>query len=238
MLKPHGQLLKPFGHSIRDAFDKIQKSLQPVAENVFVEIDKIHGIPLISKIDLTQINATAFDGEFEYYKSGRGVRIKISSNAINKEFALLHEIGHLIDNQAIGFKGSNESEMPNNEFAEIFIALKKTDAIKRLSQMQASGKYAYMGKIRKLTDNQIASINYLLQPKEQWARAYSQYISTKSQNEILQKQLNKQLKSTEILTEQWVENDFENIIFAIDKFLNNGRNNFNKATRESYTSPT
>jgi len=212
---------EPLAKSVSELFDKIQKPVKPISKNVFAAIDKIHRLPRVSKIDLIQVNATNFDGEFEYYKMGRGIRIKISSNTVNKELALLHEIGHFIDNQAIGVKGVNESEVRDGELRGVLEAFKETDTIKKLLKMQKTGKFDLMGKMRKLTDKQKCSIEYLLHPREQWARAYGQYIALKSADKFLLEQLNWEINANEIIPTQWKKNDFKNVIFAIDNLLIN-----------------
>ena len=138
-----GNKLKPLAYPIRFSFDKIQKSLKNTAENQFTEIEKIHGLPLLSKMDIIQVNAKFFDGEFEYMKLGRGIRIKISSDTQNKEFTLLHEIGHVIDNQATGVGGINETGSPENIFSDILKAIEQTDLTKSLRVMQKRRRFEY-----------------------------------------------------------------------------------------------
>jgi hypothetical protein len=214
-----GNKLKPLAYPIRSSFDKIQKSLKNTAENQFTEIEKIHGLPLLSKMDIIQVNAKFFDGEFEYMKLGRGIRIKISSDTQNKEFTLLHEIGHVIDNQATGVRGINETGSPENIFSDILKAIEQTDLTKSLRVMQKSGRFEYKNKLRKIGTKDYDRLNYLLQPKELWARAYSQYIAMKSGNKELLKQLNWEENRQTIFKTQWMENDFKMVIFEVEKFL-------------------
>ena len=58
-----------------------------------------------------------------------------------------------------------------------------------------------------------------MQPKELWARAYSQYIAMKSGNKELLKQLNWEENRQTIFKTQWMENDFKMVIFEVEKFL-------------------
>ena len=214
-----GNKLKPLAYPIRSSFDKIQQPLKNTAETVFTEIEKIHGFPLLSKMDIIQVNAKVFDGEFEYMKLSRGIRIKISSNTQNKEFTLLHEIGHIIDNQATGVRGINETGSLKNVFLDILKSIEQTDLTKRLRVMQTSGRFEYKNKLRKIGTKDYERLNYLLQPKELWARAYSQYISMKSGNKDLLNQLNWEERSQTIFKTQWLENDFKMITFELEKFL-------------------
>jgi hypothetical protein len=214
-----GNKLKPLAYPIRFSFDKIQKSLKNTAEILFTEIEKIHGLPLLSKMDIIQVNAKFFDGEFEYMKLGRGIRIKISSDTQNKEFTLLHEIGHVIDNQATGVGGINETGSPENIFSDILKAIEQTDLTKSLRVMQKRRRFEYKNKLRKIGTKDYDRLNYLLQPKELWARVYSQYIAMKSGNKELLKQLNWEENRQTIFKTQWMENDFKMVIFEVEKFL-------------------
>jgi Zn-dependent peptidase ImmA (M78 family) len=206
-------------HNIDHCFENIQKPLQKIAGTVFFAIQKIHNVPLLSKMDIVQVNAKNFDGLFEYFKLGRGIQIKISSNSKNKEFTLLHEIGHIIDNQALGTKGVNESEQPKSLLISILQAIEKTGLIMELRKMQKRKKMMYNNRLIQILPDDYIRLNYYLQPKELWARAYTQYIIIKSENTYLKEQLSSEYQREAIFKTQWLENDFENVIFEIETFL-------------------
>ncbi len=170
-------------------------------------------------MDIVQVNAKNFDGLFEYFKLGRGIQIKISSNSKNKEFTLLHEIGHIIDNQALGTKGVNESEQPKSLLISILQAIEKTGLIMELRKMQKRKKMMYNNRLIQILPDDYIRLNYYLQPKELWARAYTQYIIIKSENTYLKEQLSSEYQREAIFKTQWLENDFENVIFEIETFL-------------------
>ncbi|MDR0792575.1 MAG: hypothetical protein LBE82_04650 [Chitinophagaceae bacterium] len=214
-----GLLLSPIGDSVRKSFAHIANPVKDISETVFVAIEKIHGFPRVSNLDIKQSNATTFDGIFNYNRGGRGIDIRISKYATNKEFTLLHELGHVIDNQSIGIRGFNESENAGNEFRKVLNSIEQTFLVKRLREIQQSGKREFNGRRIKIEPDDAKYLNYILNAKELWARAYAQYVVTKSGNVELLKQLADENKKNSVYTTQWVDDDFKNVIFEIDNLL-------------------
>ena len=66
-----------------------------------------------------------------------------------------------------------------------------------------------------------AYVEYLLEPKELFARSYVQYIVVNSQNRVLQRQLDdlRQEPLTSLYPLQWDEEDFLPIADALDAVL-------------------
>jgi len=121
-----------------------------------------------------------------------------TKQSLMHEHALTHEIGHFLDHGALNSKA----------FDYISDAAYQSKSIKEISTRLKSTR-------NKRNEDYY---NYLLRPVEIWARAYAQWLTEKSGDAILVKQLNEIMKD-ERRVMQWSNEDFRGISAAIDKSM-------------------
>lgn len=168
------------------------------------EISKVHKIQLPYRIGIEDFISSQVDGQLIV----EGIfpkKIVISEKCNDPMFAVLHEVGHLIDYLCIPGRYEFANNKIKNMLSNWWKVVKKTEAYKNLAGMRPKN-----GIIKK-------RIKYLLTPDELWARSYSQYIATKSSHPQLRKELSVNLSS--LYPKQWNEDDFREIEVAIDELL-------------------
>lgn len=176
--------------------------VQDVAKKVLTVIDDVHRVALLPKIPLK----TEFSFDYDAMYLREESKIILSTQAIHPELSLIHEIGHLIDNEAIGDIGIHASKN-HPLLAEWRDAVANSAATKALNDL------------RGIIDDD--TLNYYLATSEQWARSYAQYIAKQSKSVILNEQLSARLNNPkdELRYSQWQDNDFEHILIAIDNLF-------------------
>src|SRR5262249_13642197 len=138
------------------------------------------------------------------------------------EFTLVHEIGHFLDQQGAG-KGKYHASSRDIDYSDFRRIVKESRAIKRLEQMLAEGKASVTlpDGTRKEYPVDKRHVLYLLDMREIWARAYSQYVAVKSGDPLLLKQLDELRNYGGELSYpwQWDEDDFARIADEIDRLM-------------------
>jgi hypothetical protein len=117
-----------------------------------------------------------------------------------------HEVGHLLDLEAIGEKG-NYATLTDAGMKQVLAAAEKTEAVKALRQ-----------KLAETTSEEVAKhLRYLLMPQEIWARAYAQFIAEEAGSKMLQGELAAALEGEKF--RQWAREDFGQVSAAIHKLF-------------------
>ena len=177
-----------------------QGSIRAKWDNVKKTIDEVHGdgpLPL-TLITHKEIKGTT-NGEFYRYNS--------NINTFNEEsipMTLTHELGHWIDFRGFrGIPGAQSQNLRSPEFAshsplfKKFISLaKKTKKIEAISSSRLPAR----------------SKTYLRSKHEIFARAYAQYIATKSKNPAMIANLRDRQGNPimgEVYPDQWEDEDFK-----------------------------
>jgi hypothetical protein len=159
-------------------------------------------------------------------KSGleRPIGILVSVHAKNKEFSLLHEVGHLLDVALIGEPGRWASKQAHpllRAWREEVLASEAVWRIRRLAArdtVQLQGRRG--GSIRARVDH--GHLRYLLRVEELLARSYAQYITTRSDSELLRRQLDTErapLVGQVYYPRQWDDDDFTAIAATLDQLF-------------------
>lgn len=176
-----------------------------LAEDAMINV---HGRGTLPSIPLVKNNRIKSDGEFRYHGiSGKVVGIHINITHKNPELAILHEYGHYIDLKAFsGVGGDFATSLRNPILDNWFDTINKSKSVvalhKEFSRASASNE------IRKY-------IKYLLNPKELFARSYSQYIASKSGDKTLLTQLNNE-RASSLFKTLWDDDDFVEIMREFD----------------------
>lgn len=177
-----------------------------VAQNVLAEIDKIHGDGKLPKIPVSLTNSEVYGALYRRVTESESRDILIGASTAEPEFDFAHEIGHFLDHQAIGKAGVFASES-SDLMTGWFDAVVNSEAIKEIFALPEGTKLR----------------GYFLNVTEIWARCYAQYITIKSQNPTLLKQLD-DVRLGDFLDpihnlSQWKDYDFESIMSEIDKLF-------------------
>jgi hypothetical protein len=175
---------------------------QDVAKTVLTAIDDTHSVGILPKTRLKTEATLAFDAAYSIDSSVIG----LSTFAPQPELSMLHEIGHLIDNQAIGDIDifASKSHLLLAEWRKAIANSAATKALNDLRGIIAADR-----------------LTYYLDTHEQWARSYTQYITQQSNNPILSKQLRERLADDDLAGRhsQWQDSDFTPIMTAINNLF-------------------
>lgn len=202
----------PIGESIGGFLQIKGRGVAKSAMDVAVPaIDKVHGAPVLPDIPVESSRSSAFQGAYSYRAfTHDAIRIRVSSTSKNPALTALHEIGHFIDHQAInGRKGYASTFDPLLD--KWRSAVDGSAATAEVSGELVTTKIQH---VRKLC-------GYYLSRHEQWARAYAQYIATRSGDPVLLAQLDAIRTSAHAVyrASQWSDDDFAPIGVAIDELL-------------------
>ena len=174
-------------------------------------IDKVHGVSGLPAIPVVNSTSSAFQGSYKYrVPSHDTVDIRISSRSVNPGLTALHEIGHFIDHQSLN--GAKGYASPFDPLLEKWRA--SVDASAASAALQQELVKTRISQVRK-------TCTYYLSRHEQWARAYAQYIATRSGDPQLLAQLDAIRASAHAVyrSSQWSDDDFAPIGEAIDELL-------------------
>jgi hypothetical protein len=159
-------------------------------------------------------------------ETGRPLALNISRHAPRPHLAVVHELGHLLDQQALGRGRELASE--SGRIPGVMDAIDGTAATRRLRDLRSRRQILLRiqphRRERFSLDPRL--IDYLLEPKEQFARAYAQYVATKSADAHLMAQLQsvrRDLFLGMVYHQQWDDDDFVPALTAIDQMLRRRR---------------
>ena len=133
-------------------------------------------------------------------------------------------MGHFLDNQVLKDKsrvGGFGSDQATKEFLPVLRAIEESPQYKKLEKMKRTALDQFDTSLPHAAGMELIKIenqvDYLLDAREAWARAYSQYIAEKSGNPVMLKELRAIVESpVEWSVRQWETKDFAPIREAID----------------------
>jgi len=170
-------------------------------KRVLKVIDSLHGDGQFRPTQINVTKQTGYSGVIRVSSSGP-IEIEVTEICSDPEFTAAHEIGHLLDVVGIDPDSLVFADQQNkDDLSGVFSAIMATDTYRGLREM---------------------GIEYYLDPAELWARAYSQWITLRSGDETLRKQL----EATRAYDDdwlgcqtQWPEDEFEPIAETIDDLM-------------------
>lgn len=189
------------------------------------EIDRIHGSPagLLDDIADDALDVMAMRGDQtlgSYSFTAKGTpevfRISTGGAADHQAFTMAHEFGHFFDHQDFGTRAKFASQGPREgAWGKWWDAIEDSDVIQNLRAMASdpSRRIVDLPDGRRM-EAPLGFVNYLLDEREIFARAYSQWIAAESgQGSVLRKGLDAMRGSTEgqVLGSQWSDESFEPI---------------------------
>ncbi|SMF94312.1 Phage Mu protein F like protein [Methylomagnum ishizawai] len=161
-------------------------------------VDSVHGDGALPKIPIKKTSSRTDVGMFRALLNGKPISISVSENSPHPELTLAHEIGHFLHWQAMGKAGAWDMDDPF--WLPWITAVEESEAITRLAEFPSE-----------------PFRDYLLDPKEVWARSYSQYIALRGQNKAMQEGILFTRGFGNLYQySQWADNDFSPIAEAID----------------------
>jgi hypothetical protein len=126
-----------------------------------------------------------------------------------RKLTTIHEVGHFIQDEIVLV--NLKDDKAKKEYNKIFDKIEKTNLYKDTK---------VFGTLFQDDPLVAKGAKYLLNPKELWARAFSQYIVKKSKDEELGKQF-KDFRSNGFGAGQWSDKEFGPVYDAIDTFFKN-----------------
>lgn len=198
-------------------------------------IDEVHGDGALNDLPFVKSSGKGRWGFYEHTYSGTPIRIAVSDKADTPMMTAAHEIGHWLDGAILPigknnayFSSSSEAEA----VADFWRAIDQTDAIQQLNKLRREGGTVKMkvpklevvdGKLIQVAVMQDVPANgryvrYLWRNDEIWARAYAQYVATRSSNPALKAELFVE-QADRGYPQQWSDEDFAPVAASIDKIF-------------------
>jgi SPP1 gp7 family putative phage head morphogenesis protein len=202
----------------RDVFTMLPKNKR-LAGNVRRALEatqRVLNIPkdVLSKIPIEQTSGKRNLGAFHATFGGKPIKITISANSKRPEFTTAHEFGHMVDLEGVGTKGKHSSS--GGELPDWQQAIQRSQAYLELQQLRFNPYVEIDGQIAYVDPHHV---NYLLSPKELFARSFAQYIAVRSDDKIMADQLQQYRDMPGYGSAQWATDDFEPIAIAFDKYF-------------------
>lgn len=212
----------PVGKALKLPGGKLHKALRDAVD----AIDAVHGdgdLPAVPVKSSRMTNAYgSYTHRYGFNRKDTPVDIKISSAGDHPGLTFAHETGHFLDNQAMTDRAGWGSESAP-ELEGFRRAVGASKAITRLKDMLGRGVVEIdEDGLRRTIQVPAQHVKYLLRPWEVWARAYAQYIATRSKNATLLKELDLlRVKKPGYLDlpRQWEEADFAPIQAEMDAYF-------------------
>jgi SPP1 gp7 family putative phage head morphogenesis protein len=184
-------------------------------------INQVHGDGDLPEIP---VNVTSARNRHGAYWSGRrgglwqAGKITINRSGGHPEFTLAHEVGHFLDQQAIGERKGFAS-IADRRFEQFRQVAARSRAIQELENQYKTPSLTTRSGVKFPTPRK--HLLYLLSREEVWARAYAQYIALRSSNPAMKAGLKAILESDHPSTaaSQWTNDDFAPVAEAIEALL-------------------
>lgn len=192
-------------------------------------IESVHTISEWDDFPVAVLNI-AQENEFGSYhsqdfedKPNRPLYIAVGDE--ERESTFVHEIGHFLDEQVLGYRRNWGSHDPAGPLKRVMDAIEQTEAIAVLEWLKYTAEQPDAKPITADVDGeivewpveeQVAFAEYRLQAHEKFARAYAQWIALRSKDRKLKEQLDK-YKGRGRLGQQWDDEDFRPVARAFDQ---------------------
>lgn len=169
-------------------------------------LDQVHTDGALPQIPVGDLRMARALGVYAHTYAGDAVHVRLRGSQV-LEFTLAHELGHFLDHQALGIRGTFASAS-HPDLDGWRTAVMASQAVLRWTQERAAAIAAGDRTTRDFLD-------YLLSPHELFARSYAQYITARSGSSMLAGQL----AHPSMAGLHWSAGDFDAIARAIDALL-------------------
>lgn len=176
---------------------QVQTSAQKIARAIKI-IDNAHVDGILPTAPVEEVTGKGPGGWYQISPSA----IFVAAPCSEHELSFIHEVGHFLDHKALDPGQPNFASMNanNNDMSAWMYAVLQSDEIVSLRESHIKAE-------------DLAMSSYLLDPREVWARCYTQWIVERSQDASLQLALNKRRNSQNrfIARSQWIDVNFSPI---------------------------
>lgn len=189
-------------------------------------ISRTHGVGKVPRVPVVSTTNKMLSGGLVHDEAGTPRRIVLNAHDSTPHLTAAHEIGHFVDLAGLPGEGRYASEA-SEALAPVRDALDASDAVKTLREMKSNpDSYA-------VPDSEFPSfshrpkeryLDYLLEPKEMFARGYAQYIAQRSGDPAILEELKRydgREKLDLVYPESWSEEDFVPIASEFDRLFEN-----------------
>lgn len=199
----------------------LQRSLDAVREALRA-VDSVHGDGDLPRLEIRLGRGKKEIGGYVYARDGSPRRIVVSRHSDHPRLSFVHELGHFLDHQGLGIPGRFASEA--GRLAEVMSVIERSHAIVALRSLRGRRRAIVTRRDgrRELHTLRARHIDYLLQPRELFARAYAQYIAVRNADVTLLIELDvirRDLLASQVYHDQWTDDDFAPIGEALDGLL-------------------
>jgi hypothetical protein len=213
----------PAADIISTQFSKISASIKKQVGHALSSIDKVHGDGKLDDIPIKKSRSKQKNAYFARFNNGRAAEIGLTSIAKNPAFSIVHEMGHYLDLYSIGQKGDFGSMQINSPMGKVIKAALASNTIQNIKKIISDGSVDIGENSYPVSWSLHNHLNYLIDPKEIWARAYSQFIAKRSNSVEMQQGIKDLLESEKTrqipYSHQWQDDDFGEIEKEIEKMF-------------------
>ena len=204
---------------LRDVIQLPEDPLAKRLQRAIAVIDSIHTVPPLPPFPLVVTSRRNENGAYlARERPRRPGQIAVSRRGTHPELTLAHEVAHLLDHMCLnpigaGFGSDNHEPL----FDPLFAVLSRDPLLQGLHVLlQRSARYATPSARRYMTD--------MLTPHEIWARCYTQWITTCSDDPVFTAQLHRIREQCDHFAGQtctfhWEAEPFKPIMNAVDNLM-------------------
>lgn len=226
------------GVSVSSAFDNLLTGdVRDEFQAAVAAADSVHGLtghiagitPL--RVDFpdpqTLANMVGADGAYVRRKDPNdpalSTRVAIYANPAMPSgiprHVLIHEMGHYLHHVAIGDPGKMDV---SGDMTGVFEAIGRSQRILQMKADLAAKRHKLSRQKSNLLptlDNEIKFLEYLTNDREMWARAYAQFVTIRSGDPVLMRDLKSLQSANRLGAIQWLDDDFKEIETEIEKMF-------------------
>lgn len=219
-----------------------EEDIRNIVQSVLRAVDSVHGDGELPTIPVGfSASLTGEYAEASYYYDallGDAIDIRMRYDAETPELSFLHELAHFIDHKGLAFpfnpapafglttetvRQAVFASESDSLFSEWRKAISVSEAVARLREVinYRSATVPLADGTEVAVDIDRVYVDYLLEPRELFARSYTQYVVTNSQNRVLQGQLDSQRQEplANLYPIYWEDEDFVPVAEAVDSIL-------------------
>lgn len=206
-------------------------------------IDGLHGFDrgdlilggLDEKLPIRPDPNLRFQAAYRYFTepnalgmTGKEIVVKDTRNIDPDDMAytIVHEIGHFLDHRVSGGDHTLGTEIGDPDVRRVMQAVKNTEGKKRLERIadgteEATITYTNGNRVTQILPASVRRKvrNYLLSDAELWARAYAQWVMTRSGSAALRRGHKLHGEVSLGKAEQWDDDDFAEVAAEFDDFM-------------------
>lgn len=197
---------------------KASKKFKEIMRHTMAVIDSLHGDGALKPIPMrTMAVKRAYGSYRSTWREALDIRLS-SKIGDHRHLTLAHEVGHWLDHIGLGSGSAwgTAKGIRSKEMQAVFDAMDATERVQGIRKaLDAGFVVGADGEPAKMSGRVRAHYEYLMQPVELWARAYSQYVAARSGDSILGAELDL-VRGRGEATGQWSDKDFKSVQGAID----------------------